>query len=151
MLIKGGIGASIFLFLTAGACMIGMQIAEYYELYEFGYNCNIGFIGCAVLGIVVMILSLALHFSLEHSKARGNQPSNVILIKNGEAREVNPRDIPYYIDGNPQRELPSGRQVPNQPIKLDQSTLEALALILNQSKRYIPTTTNDRSENITEY
>jgi len=151
MLIKGGIGASIFLFLTAGACMIGMQIADYYDLYEFGYNCNIGMIGCGVLGIVVLILSLALHFSLEHSKARGNQPSNIILIKNGEAREVNPRDIPYYIEGNPQRELPSGRQVSNQPIKLDQQTLEALSVILNQQKRYIPSGKDDRSQEITEY
>lgn len=150
-MLKNGIGASIFLFLSSGACWLGILIAGKLKAWDLAIYCNTGMVATFTLGIVVLILTIALHYSIESAKARNNQPSNVILIRNGEARQVNPNDIPYYIEGNPQRELPSGRQGSNQPIKLDQQTLEALALILNQSKRYIPASKNDRSENITEY
>ena len=150
-MLKNGIGASIFLFISSGACWLGILIAGKLQAWDLAIFCNTGMVALFTLGIVVLILTLALHYSIESAKARGNQPSNVILIKNGEAREVNPRDIPYYVNDNTQRELPRAMQGSNQPIQLDQQTLEALSLILNQSKRYIPATKNDRSQDITEY
>jgi len=136
MLIKGGIGASIFLFLLAGCCCVGALIGDHYNNWKVASIFNTGMISSFTLAIVVLILSIALHFSLEHSRANNTQkPNTIILIRNGEPIQIDPRELPYYLNSNPRRELPSGRQG---QIQLDPASLEALASILERKNRYLP-------------
>lgn len=147
-MLKNGIGASIFLFLLAGMCLLGVLIGEKIDNYNFAYNCNFGMIACFVLAIVVLILSIALHFSIAHTQATNSQDkkaSNIILIRNGEPIQIDPKDISYLANGYLPRELPRG----NNQIELDPKSIQALAELLNQATRYLPK--HEREEGIRRY
>jgi len=103
------------------------------------------------LAIVTLILSIALHFSLEHSKANTqSKPNTIILIRNGEPIQIDPRDIPQYLNNNYQRELPRASQEPR-ALQLDRATLEALASLIEQSKRYLPSGEENKDKKIMRF
>ena len=144
-MLKSSVGASMLLFGMAGICLLGSVVTN---SYNFAYQCCLGAGACFALAIVVLILSIAFHFSIEHNKVSNEREraSNIILIRNGEPIQIDPRDIPYYLNnGYSTRELPSGRQG-NGSIQLDPASLEALASILDRKNRYLPRGDNEPRE-----
>ena len=145
-----GISASIFLFFLAGCCCVGALIGDHYNNWKVASIFNAGMISSFTLAIVVLILSIALHFSLEHNRVNNSQkPNTVILIRNGEIQEIDPNAVNQFYNSY-QRELPRASQEPR-AIQLDPASLQALASLIEQSKRYLPSGEENKDKKIMRF